>query len=332
MKLVSLAFTDTGYALAQSVVSALGGQAERCNRPHSLREWTERYFSSADALLFVGAVGIAVRAIAPYVTSKTSDPAVLVMDEAGRFVIPILSGHLGGANDLAQRISTLCHAVPVLTTATDVHGVFAVDEWAKRQHCAVMHPERIKTVSSAVLRGETIAVYSPWDIRGPLPEHVCRTDAADSCAVQLTVRQTATEALVLVPRILTLGIGCRKGTARETIEAAWDRLQQETGILEAAVAGTATIDIKQHEAGLLEFCAAHNWELQTVAAQELAQVEGEFTPSAFVRQITGVDNVCERSAVYGSGGTLIQKKFAYNGVTLALACAPYDPDWRWRDE
>ena len=96
---------------------------------------TAAQFAQSDALVFVGAVGIAVRAIAPHCRSKATDPAVVVLDECGRFAIPLLSGHLGGANDLARRLAKACGAVPVITTATDANGVFAVDEWAKHQHC-----------------------------------------------------------------------------------------------------------------------------------------------------------------------------------------------------
>ena len=109
-----------------------------------LSEWTAENFQKSDALIFIGAVGIAVRAIAPHCKSKATDPAVIVLDERGRFSIPILSGHLGGANDLAKKLASICGAVPVITTATDIEGVFAVDEWAKAQNCHVLEPGRIK--------------------------------------------------------------------------------------------------------------------------------------------------------------------------------------------
>ncbi len=101
----------------------------------------------SDALIFVGAAGIAVRAIAPHCKSRPADPAVVVVERCGRFAVPRSAGHLGGANDLARAIAAVCGAVPVITTATDAHGIFAVDEWAKHQNCMVLEPERIKLVS-----------------------------------------------------------------------------------------------------------------------------------------------------------------------------------------
>ena len=132
----------------------------------TLANWTAAQFAQSDALVFVGAVGIAVRAIAPHCRSKATDPAVVVLDECGRFAIPLLSGHLGGANDLARRLAKACGAVPVITTATDANGVFAVDEWAKHQHCLVAEPARIKKVSGALLAGCTVRFASDWPIQG----------------------------------------------------------------------------------------------------------------------------------------------------------------------
>ena len=141
MEIELLAFTDKGFALAERLAAVLGGRALRCNAPDSLAVWTQRAFSRAQALVFVGAAGIAVRAIAPYILHKAHDPAVVVVDECARFAVPILSGHLGGANALARRISACCGAAPVLTTATDANGVFAVDEWARLQGMRLLNPE-----------------------------------------------------------------------------------------------------------------------------------------------------------------------------------------------
>ena len=119
-----LAFTAKGEALAHRLAEALPGSVSRCGGDVTLKGWTAEHFAQDEALIFVGAVGIAVRAIAPHCRSKAADPAVVVLDEGGRFAIPLLSGHLGGANELAQRLAAVCHAVPVITTATDGRGVF----------------------------------------------------------------------------------------------------------------------------------------------------------------------------------------------------------------
>ena len=177
-----LAFTAKGLALAQKLAAAYPGSVTRCGHEAGqvhLADWTARQFAGSDALVFVGAVGIAVRAIAPHCQSKAQDPAVVVLDECGRFAVPILSGHLGGSNDLARALAAVCGAVPVITTATDANGVFAVDEWAKHQNCTVLEPERIKLVSGALLAGKTVQFASDWPIAGAPPDGITAGDAPD---------------------------------------------------------------------------------------------------------------------------------------------------------
>lgn len=331
MKLAYLAFTEQGEQLAGRLAAALGGGVQRCGGSCSLSAWTAAHFPQSDGLVYIGAAGIAVRAIAPHLQSKTSDPAVVVVDECARYAIPILSGHLGGANDLARAIGRVCGALPVLTTATDVNGVFAVDEWAKRQNCRILNPERIKTVSAKLLAGGTVTVQSAWPIAGQPPRNVHQGENSGA-DVLLDIHPSPGEVLHLVPRIAVLGVGCKKNVSSQALEAALAAFLTGAGVCEQAISAVASIDLKKEELGLLSFCAAHGWPLRTYPAEQLRAVEGQFTPSAFVQGVTGVDNVCERSAVLASGGVLCRGKTAGNGVTMALALAPYRPDWRWQDE
>ena len=331
MKPNYIAFTEKGKRLADTLAAALGGEAMRCGEPLGLAEWTAAHFSAADALVFVGAAGIAVRAIAPYVRDKSTDPAVVVVDEAGRFAIPVLSGHLGGANDLARAIGRACGAVPVLTTATDVNGVFAVDEWAKHQNCAIPNVEKVKEVSSLLLADGTVRVRSDWPIEGDPTSGVCMAAEKDY-NVLLSLRTRGKDVLRLVPRIAVLGVGCKRDTPQETIEAALTAMLGKSSLHEQAICAVATIDLKKNEPGLLAFCAAHGWPLYTYSAAQLQKASGNFSSSAFVERVTGVDNVCERSAVLAAGGPIRWKKVAGNGVAMAVALKPYQPDWRWRDE
>lgn len=306
-----ISFTDRGQALAEELARALDGRAVRCGKEQTLGGWTQAHFQTGNALIFVGAVGIAVRAVAPYVKSKATDPAIVVVDERGQFAIPLLSGHLGGANDLARKISAVCGAAPVITTATDINGVFAVDAWAKRQNCTILNPERIKNVSGTLLAGGNVEISTRWSISGIPPEGV---------------------SLRLIPRIVTLGVGCKRGTSPEALEAALSALLGREHVQKEAICRVCSIDLKQNEPGLLAFCERHSWPLKTFTARELAAVEGDFPSSDFVREVTGVDNVCQRAAVLGSGGNLLGTRYAAGGVTLALAEGPFAPDWRWNNE
>jgi len=332
MKMYCLSFTDRGEQLGEKLADEFGAYSDRCNRPMGHKEWTEKAFKEADTIVFIGACGIAVRSIAPYVVSKVTDPAVIVIDECGKFVISLLSGHLGGANDMARRIAAFLGSVPVITTATDRNDVFAVDEWSKRQNAAVLEPQKIKLVSSKILDGKTIKILTGFDVNGEIPEHLELTDRKEEADIELGVIETAEKSLHIVPLIVHLGIGCRRDTPEIAVEQAFAAFKRETGLIERSVVGCASIDLKANEAGLKEFCEFHGWSFDTYSADELNEAEGEFEGSEFVKKTTGVDNVCERAAVISSGGALVTGKFAHEGVTFAAAAEPYFPDWRWKDE
>lgn len=319
------AFTPRGKALAKRLAAELGGTLRT---DEALADWTQAAFADCEALIFVGAAGIAVRSIAPYIQSKATDPAVLCVDEAGCWVIPILSGHIGGANALALRVAVITGGKAVITTATDLNDLFAVDLWAKKQGMTVQQPERIKQVSAKLLRGENIVIDCPYPVTGSLPAHVRLGSSGD---VLVSYRRTDSDALQLVPRLLTLGIGCKRGTSSEALNEAFKAFCVERGILPEAFTSAASIDIKRDEAGLLAFCKAHGWPLRFYSAEELRGAEGAFTASAFVESVTGVDNVCERAAALASGGKLVEKKYAGGGVTFAMAEHYVNYDWSWQD-
>lgn len=334
MKIAYMSFSDRGFELAQSLSEKLGGTAYRAGEikgSADLREWTKDHFSEEDAIIFVGAMGIAVRTIAPFIKSKASDPAVVVIDEKALYVIPILSGHLGGANDLTRKIADITGSDCVITTATDINDVFAVDEWSKRQNCVLMEPHRIVGISARLLNGEKVSLYSRWPVTGQVPNGIRLAVAPENADIVLDIYDSHNDSLHLVPKICVLGVGCKKGTAAETIEQRLAEFIDRTGISINAIKSVATIDFKKDEPGLIEFCRNHGWNLLTFSGEELKNVQGSFISSEFVRSVAGVDNVCERSAVCASEGELLACKTSGSGVTLALASEDFEPNWKWRD-
>lgn len=386
-----ISFTDKGQRLAEKIADILEGQAVRCGAEHPLSEWTRNSFSKGNALIYVGAAGIAVRAIAPFVRDKAVDPAVIVVDETGKFVIPILSGHLGGANVLASRIADEIGAEAVITTATDRNNVFSVDDWARAQRMRVENVPLIKKISACILSGGTIRVESKFSIAGDVPEHVryvklprtgrttgqsaekispdyekispdreeistdrkCISPDREDISpdrklisrdceeinpggenalpnVFISVRTdicSPARTLHLIPRVVYAGIGCRRGTTSDQIANAVYAALGRLDIHPSALAGVSTIDLKKDEKGLLEFCREQEIPLMTFPAEELAAVQGEFSSSEFVSEVTGVGCVCERSAVLASGGVLILRKMVRDGVTCALAFR--EPELSW---
>ncbi|MEA5143611.1 MAG: cobalamin biosynthesis protein [Oscillibacter sp.] len=321
-----IAFRETGMALGERIVSFLenaGHTADLCRCPEGgLHQWVEARFAVCDALIFISSCGIAVRGIAPFVKSKTTDPAVVAVDELGTFCVSLLSGHLGGANRLTSELAAHLGAVAVVTTATDIHRVFAMDTWARAQGLTILNPQRIKWIASRLLSGETVSIKSTCPLPDKLPPQLRTANEDYDILISHRTRGKA-EALRLVPPVAVLGVGCRSGIAEEALEEAYEMMLGRTNCFPEAVYKVCTIDLKAQEPGLLAFCRRHKLSLETYSAAELAAVSGDFSASAFVQSVTGVDNVCERSAVRGSGGRLIAKKNAGNGITMAMALREY---------
>lgn len=247
-----------------------------------------------------------------------------------------------GANELALRCAGYLKAVPVVTTATDLHSRFAVDVFAKKNGCAIFHMKAAKEASAALLAGESIGFYSefPWD--GELPEGLvlCGKDGRPSATADpekgkiageapetgIAVSESTEAACPL--KIQSMWCrplqfwewGCRRGKDAASIRKAAEECLRESDVYREALSAIASIDLKKEEVGLLSLAEAWQLPFLTFTEEELKAVQGEFTPSQFVKKITGVENVCERSAVLGCGqGTLIRKKTGRDGVTTALA-------------
>ena len=275
-------------------------------------------FDWADALIFIGSCGIAVREIAPYVKSKLTDPAVIAVDELARFAVPLLSGHIGGANALAMELADLLGATPVITTATDINRKFSVDAWAARQGLYIASLSAAKHISARILEAP-VPICSDFPIVTALPEGTAEGASGEiGICISCGKREPFDETLLLVPPILHLGIGCRRGTSREAIEAAVNQVCREHGIHPKAIKQAASIDLKAGEAGLLEYCEKRSLPVSFYTAQELGAIPGEFTSSERVLRVTGVDNVCERAAMMGAEKLLVRKT-AMDGVTVAIA-------------
>ena len=302
----------------------------RRNEEAPLEVLVKQAFSSADALIFWCAAGIAVRSIAPYLSHKSKDPAVLVLDEKGTHCISLLSGHMGGANALTRTVSELCGAEPVITTGTDMEHRFSVDEFARCNGFVVTDWEKAKRISVDVLAGKTLKIagllekeqYCP--VEG-MEEHAWTAgELPDDADVWITSRQLPVPAQVLqlIPKDLTIGIGCRRGTNCSALQTALARFLEQTGLDARGICRITSIDRKKEEQGLIDLAAELKVPFVTYTSEELLQAPGEYPSSEFVREITGVDNVCQRSAMLGAGDDAIclAEKTVVDGITMAAAC------------
>lgn len=323
-------FTEEGRKIASELFEKLHNFTpfyfERGS--NDFNNWLSESFRKHLPILFVGACGIAVRKIAPFVDNKLSDSPVLVMDEKGEFIIPILSGHVGGANELASIFSEAIGATPVITTATDVRGKFSVDVFARLNGFKIADKKSIAKVSKKVLSGEKISMAVDDDIEikaddVPAEIELFRLSdwksVNDKKAVDVLVsdEEKIPNTLWLIPKHMVFGVGCKKGKSFEELVDFW---QSNAKAELSQLFGIFSIDLKKNETGLMEASQYFHVPFITFKAEELAKVEGEFCESSFVESKTGVSNVCERAAVLGSeNGNLIKNKTAENGMTLAVA-------------
>lgn len=340
MKLAIFSFTERGDALAERLRAAFAEQGDDAVhvRGSSVREAVARMFRSYDALVFVGAAGIAVRMIAPFVEDKFRDPAVVSIDEYGRYEVPLLSGHVGGANALAARIAELTGGVPVISTASDLNGCFQVDLFAKRNGLVITDRELAKKVTAALLKGGTVTFMSDVPADVELPEGLVPRDGTSgylilvsaAADVEEQVRSAAPgkelpcgkeHILTLVPRQYCLGIGCRKNADPASVRRQALAFLQSLNVRPEAVSVVASIDLKKHEPAVTGLAETLHARLCTFSAEVLNEVPGEFAESAFVKEKTGVANVCERAAMHVFP-EWIAGKTRGEGVTFALSRQP----------
>ena len=334
------ACTGRGAELGERIVAALGGRLflpdrfmprRRATGFAALAPLVERTFSSYDAHIFIGATGIAVRTIAPHLKSKISDPAVVVLDHQGRFVISLLSGHLGGANVLAGKVAALTGGTSVITTATDVEGVPAIDVLAKEQGLAIGNPKRIKAVNAALVERRVVAVHDPEErlgLRGrPELDGVFvleseidfrRPEGAPRVVVDIYPPGDRSD-LILHPRVLSVGVGCRRGVTQEQVSYAVRTVLEDHGLALGAVAGLASIDLKADEGGLLLAAGTLGLDILFYPAEVLKTVDVP-NPSDRVEYHIGVRSVCEAAALQRARKqTLLVTKQIVGPVTVAVA-------------
>lgn len=295
--------------------------------PVSLKDTVSTYFQKGNVLIFIGACGIAVRSIAPFIAKKTKDPCVLSIDEKGQYVISLLSGHLGGGNAFATLVADLLGATPIISTATDLNNRFAVDMFAKKNQLALSDMTIAKKISARLLDHLEVGISGNISSES-LPEGLIYEDTSIPVGFSITPFSNQCpykETLHLIPRQVVLGIGCKRDTPPEKLHTfVRDTLEREH-IYPESIACITSIDLKKEEEAILALAKEFQIPFVTYTAQELLAVDGDFTSSSFVQSITGVDNVCERACLaYSHATELYLRKTAQDGCTLAISLLPMD--------
>lgn len=348
MRIAIIAITRNGAQLGARLRDGLGNADLHVLRKYGgqagkgatlfdggLGELTGELWLRYGGFVFIMAAGIVARVIAPRLQNKAADPAVVVMDDAGRFAISLLAGHLGGANELARRCAFVTGAREVITTATDVNNLPSFDMLAQEEGWVIDDLSRVKTLNALLLDGEEIAVVDPTDRvrswfhgRGKLSFHGNFVEALESSArgyLFVTNRRLPPQAqperlLVLRPRNLVLGIGCNSATEAGEIEETVCAHLKRLFLSIKSVKCIATADAKQEEAGLLAFAKKWGIPLTFFKSEELNAVAIPSPPSRHALEAIGAAGVAEPAAILASGGgVLLLKKVKSGNVTLAIA-------------
>ena len=333
------AITPNGAAIAEKLADHLNGDIFLSHNigfdlPVSrtfdkLKTALTEVFSDYRNHVFIMAVGIVVRIVGPMAVHKKSDPAVVVVDDAGRFAISLLSGHIGMANKLAAQTAEIIGAMPVITTATDVNQLFAVDAWAVENNIAIENHGAIKSINMALIRKEKPNIYDPYGFMDSSLKSDFFMEITDLKKVQTSLpaviiddRKTGSpeNALLLRPPTLAAGMGCNRNTDADEMETLLKETFRTNGLSPLSLFILGSVDLKKDETGLLVLCKRLGIAPTFYDKNELNRVERIVTPSETVHKHTGTKSVCEAAAILASGGgELIIPKQRSKNATIALA-------------
>jgi len=346
MNLAIIAITPGGASLARKLAAEAEGAElwlpEKLRADDAASYFTgplsatlQELFGRVDGLICIMATGIVVRLLAPHLRGKQHDPAVVVTDEAGQFAISLLSGHLGGANELAQEVADILGAQAVITTATDVNDLPAWDDVARQFDMAVEPVGRIKLLNGLLLQAVRIALVDADGTVATEFENIPGVEVVKSFAAALQadaeglvfvtsrhLPQLAQQEnlLVLRPRCYAVGVGCNRDTGADEIEAVIRAELEKAFLSPASIACLASIDAKQDEGGLLDAAARLGVPLKFFSKEQLNAVAAPSEASAHALQAVGAKGVCEPAAMLvASGGRLLVKKKKNGNVTVAVA-------------
>ncbi|WZL71772.1 cobalt-precorrin 5A hydrolase [Clostridiaceae bacterium 35-E11] len=293
-----------------------------------MAEFVGKIFQQYQCLIFIMATGIVVRSIAPYLRDKKTDPAIIVLDEKGKNVISLLSGHIGGANGYTNKIAKILGANPVITTASDVNNQIAVDTLAMELNCRIEDFDDATKVTAHIVNDERVGLISDIPIDKTLPVNIVRIDddipkKKLKGLIQITdkakVNDVSCDRVLLRPQNIVIGIGCRRGTATEKILEAIKDTLLDLNISDKSIKHIATVDVKKDEEGIIQAAKTLDVPLIIIDRKSIQEIEHQFEGSDFVKKSIGVGAVCEPVAFLSSTyGKMIQKKKKYEGITIAV--------------
>ncbi|MDD4503986.1 MAG: cobalt-precorrin 5A hydrolase [Clostridiaceae bacterium] len=317
MKLACIAFTSSGFKIAERIKASNFFEIDIFDK-RSYKEKLNYIFSGYKYIVFISSAGIAIRLSAPYLLHKTVDPAIVVVDDLGRFSISLVSGHLGGANELTLKLSEILKCQPIITTASDGRGIEAIDMFAKANELYIESLEDAKKITAIMIEHKKIKLESEVKLQLGYDNI---SDIDYEAVVIVSSKQRVSQDMpccILRPRNINIGIGCRRGKTKEDILEAIDQVFDRYNLSKKSIKAVATVDIKADETGIIEACKELGCSMRIFDRKSISKVERMFTSSNFVKSKIGVSSVCEPCA-YLLGGSLIVPKTIVDGITIAVS-------------
>ena len=326
MKLICFSFSEMGSKLGEFLT-----KLERYNIVHyrsssldkGIKQAVKEAWEEYDGIIFISATGIATRLIAPHIEHKTKDPAIIVIDDLGRYVISLLSGHLGGANDIAKYIGEKINGLPIITTASDSRGFQSIDIFAKDNNYYMENMKSITKLAAMMVDNKKIGFYSEEKAIIDYPKLEILQDLnniedidgiimVSSKKIKLDIPYT-----ILRPKNINIGIGCRKGIEGDRIIEAIEEILDKLQLSNKSIKSIGTVEVKKKEQGIIEASKHYNCPLKIFSIEEIKAVEDNFEKSQFVKNTIGVFSVAEPCA-YLLGGKFISMKTKHNGITISI--------------
>ncbi len=320
MRIAFWSVTRGAGEVAKKISKKIGGdvytlkkfQTENTIQIDDFSEELEKNFNLYDGHIFIMATGIVIRKIAPLIKSKDIDPAVLVVDEGENFVISLISGHIGGANELAYKVAQSYSLTPIITTSSDITGKIAIDTLAQKLNCEMESLTKAKEITSLIVDNKNVDIL--------LPKNVKIGESENSAGVVVVSNKKNIDIMRLYPKNLIVGIGCKRGTSKEELVKGLDTVMKKHNLAYESIKKIATVDIKANEIGIIELAKDLGRNLVIITREDIKKVEDDFIGSEFVKNQIGVGCVSEPCALLASNGNgnFLEQKYVYNGITISI--------------
>ena len=332
MNIGVFSFTEKGGELGDRIKTLDKYKVEHFRNSEiegGIKSIVEKSMENYDALVFISATGIAIRYFAPYIVHKAKDPAIISIDDLGNFTISLISGHIGGGNEITLEIARHIGSIPIISTASDIRGFEALDLFAKKNSYLIEDKRNLTRIMAKMVNEKNIGFYSEEEVIINYPHLNIIQDLNDIGNVEevealiiITSKKVYLKLdiphIILRPRNINIGIGCKKGISGEKIRQAIEESLDILNLSNKSIKEMATVELKKHEQGIIYVSKHYDCPLRIYTIEELQEVESLFEGSQFVKDTIGVSSVSEPCA-YLLGGEIHLGKSKHNGITISIA-------------